>query len=376
MIRAAHIARFRGLRDCMVDGFGRVNLIIGRNNCGKTAFMEALRLAEDAQDAAHYLLRDQRMRLGRGVKRHDFERYWQPIFFDLDAKAGLSISTIHDDGVGKRLEVRQGAVSEEIISDKRNGRNAPDDDELETEDFGKPPAWALDLEITTWARGLIDLRLAPPPGGIKLQQRVVSMPGGMRIPPVSSTGGEGGYWVGSSPGIGEIEVSFVSALKQRGQETSLVELLREVDRRLTGIELLAPGGDVAELFVRLDNGTPMLPVRLMGEGFQHCLEIGAGAAVHDWPNLFIDEIENGMHHLVLEPLWRWIASTARRRNLQVFATTHSEECIQAACRAFQGLDDDGLRVIRLDRLESETRAIIYDRALIEVAERTGTEIRG
>lgn len=376
MIRAAHIARFRGLRDCIVDGFGRVNLIIGRNNCGKTAFMEALRLAEDAQDAAHYLLRDQRIRLGRGVKRHDFERYWQPIFFDLDAKAGLSISTIRDDGVGKRLEVRQGAVSEEIISDERDGRSARDDDEHENEVFGKPPAWALDLEITTWAQGLIDLRLAPPPGGIKLQQRVVSTPGGVRIPPVSTTGEDGGYWIGSSPGIGEIEVKFVSALKQRGQETSLVELLREVDGRLSGIELLAPGGGVAELFVRLDNGTPMLPVRLMGDGFQRCLELGAAAAVHDWPTMFIDEIENGMHHLIMEPLWRWIAMMSRRFNLQVFATTHSEECIQAACRAFQSLDDNDLRVIRLDRLENETRATIYDRALIEIAARTGTEIRG
>lgn len=83
-----------------------------------------------------------------------------------------------------------------------------------------------------------------------------------------------------------------------------------------------------------------------------------------------------MHHLVLEPLWRWIAMISHRRNLQVFATTHSEECIHAACRAFHGLEDDGLRVIRLDRRESETHAVIYDRALVEVAEQTGTEIRG
>jgi predicted ATPase len=152
--------------------------------------------------------------------------------------------------------------------------------------------------------------------------------------------------------------------------------LREINVRLSGIELLAPGGNVPELFVRLDNGTPLLPISLMGEGFQRCVEFGAAAASHDWPMMFIDEIENGMHHLVLEPLWRWIATISRRRELQVFATTHSEECIHAACRAFQSLADEGLRVIRLDRLEGGTRATIYDRALVETAERTGTEIRG
>lgn len=73
---------------------------------------------------------------------------------------------------------------------------------------------------------------------------------------------------------------------------------------------------------------------------------------------------------------RWIGTISRERGLQVFATTHSEECILAACRAFGGLDDDGLRVIRLDRLESGTRAAIYDRTLVETAARTGTEIRG
>jgi predicted ATP-dependent endonuclease of OLD family len=83
-----------------------------------------------------------------------------------------------------------------------------------------------------------------------------------------------------------------------------------------------------------------------------------------------------LHHAALEPLWRWIATISRRRSLQVFATTHSGECIHAASRAFQALDDDGLGVIRLERVESETRATIYDRTLIETAERTGTELRG
>jgi predicted ATPase len=155
-----------------------------------------------------------------------------------------------------------------------------------------------------------------------------------------------------------------------------MDLLRDVDTRVAGIELLSPGGDVPELFVRAVDGSSLLPLSSMGEGFQRCLELGATAAAHGWPIMFIDEIENGMHHLVLDALWRWIATISRKRKLQVFATTHSDECIQAAARAFGALGDDGLRVIRLDRLNSGTRASVYDRALLETAERTGTEIRG
>jgi len=359
MIRAVQIGRFRGISDCAADGFARVNLIIGRNDCGKTAFMEALQLGEGAENAARQLLYDQRVRLSRATKRHDFDRFWRPIFFNLDAEIGFSIAVARDDRAWKRLEVRRGTVSEEIISDRDDGPDFRDDDVHE--DIGPFPTWALDLQLTAYDKS-------------ETHQRVVATPTRIKLPPGSKT--VGSAWITSSAGIGEHEVRLVSGLKQRGQDGMLLELLREVDSRLSGIELLAPGGDVAELFVRLDNGTPMLPVTLMGDGFQRCFELGAAAAGHDWPTLFIDEIENGMHHLVMEPLWRWIAKISQRRNLQVFATTHSEECIHAACRAFHELDDDGLRVIRLDRLESGTRATIYDRALVETAERTGTEIRG
>jgi hypothetical protein len=359
MIRAVHIARFRGIRDCAVDGLGRVNLIIGRNDCGKTAFMEAVQMVDGAEDAAPHLLTQQRRRLGRAAKPRDFDRFWRPVFFGLDAQAGFSLQAHHDDGTRDSVEIRQGASSGDLVFERED--DARDDDRDDGEDLLRSSSWALELRLTS-------------SDGPSISQRVLATPTRLKLPLAS--GDSGSLWISSSTGMGEVEVRHVSGMKQRGQDATLVELLREVDAHVSGIELLAPGGDVAELFVRLDNGTPMLPVGLMGDGFQRCLELGAAAAAHDWPTLFIDEIENGMHHLVLEPLWRWIASTARRRDLQVFATTHSEECIEAACRAFQQVDDDGLRVIRLDRLDGATRATLYDRALVETAERTGVEIRG
>jgi len=267
-----------------------------------------------------------------------------------------------DDGARQTLKVWQGTASERVVldADADNSVHAADAASRRIVNL-LASTWKLDIQINTY-----DVE--------QIHQEIIGTPTRLTLPPPSA--GLGSSWIASSAGISENDIRYVSTLKQRGQDSVLVELLREVDGRLSGIELLAPGGDVAELFVRLDNGTPMLPMALMGEGMQRCLEIGASAAVDDWPTLFIDEIENGMHHLVLEPLWRWIATMSLRRNLQVFATTHSEECIHAACRAFRGLDDDGLRVVRLDRLERETRATVYDRALIEVAERTGTEIRG
>jgi hypothetical protein len=306
----------------------------------------------------------QKRRLGRSRRTADFDRFWRPLFFNLDAEAGFLISVAdHGRGLWRTVEVRQGATPSELITERDNGASVTSDDidDDDADELIEHPGWRLEL------------RVARDPQ-LKSQQQVVGR-GNRALLPAAVTG-VGSVWIAPSANVGTSDVRYVSELKQSGREAMLLELLRGVDGRLSSIELLAPGGDVAELFVRLDHETPLLPLALMGDGFQRCFEIGAAAAAHNWPTLFVDEIENGLHHTVLEHLWRWLAMVSRQRKLQIFATTHSEECIHAAARAFHGLEDDGLRVVRLDLLGAAGRASIYDRALVETAERTGTEIRG
>ena len=44
--------------------------------------------------------------------------------------------------------------------------------------------------------------------------------------------------------------------------------------------------------------------------------------------LLIDEIDTGLHWTVMEDLWRLVIGAARNGNVQVFATTHSYDCIK------------------------------------------------
>jgi AAA15 family ATPase/GTPase len=45
--------------------------------------------------------------------------------------------------------------------------------------------------------------------------------------------------------------------------------------------------------------------------------------------LFLDEIENGLHWSVMPSVWRFLVETARSLDVQVFATTHSKDCLEA-----------------------------------------------
>ena len=55
-IESIKLERFRAFRGLSVDGLGRVNLITGKNNTGKSSLLEGLRVVET--DAAIETLRD------------------------------------------------------------------------------------------------------------------------------------------------------------------------------------------------------------------------------------------------------------------------------------------------------------------------------
>lgn len=347
MIEAITVERFRGLEQLEVEGFGRVNLILGKNNCGKTALMEALSIAREPAPAIKFVFFVQQVR-NPAIPSSDFERFWRPLFWKQDADRGLALKLRFADGRRTSVELRKSLAPSLFIDDKvAPGTLAR-------------ASWTIDVQTEH--------------DGQEFKDKIVGSSAGLQIPQGE---GEGFFWVRTAPTVGELDVRNFSTLKQAGREAELTTLLREIDGSVSGIELLSPSGVQAELFVRVaQHDGPSLPMSMMGEGFQRCFEIGTAAVVGNRSTLFIDEIDNGLHYSVLTSVWRWLATISEKRNLQVFATTHSEECIAAASRAFTALNDDGLRVIRLDRRQDKTVAAVYDRDLVETAIAADVEIRG
>jgi hypothetical protein len=346
MLHAVHIDRYRGIARCVAEGLGRVNLVVGKNDSGKTSFLEAIELADEAENAGHILLFWQQHRLARTTRAHDLERFWRPLFFGLDARTGFSVSVTRDDGARQAVDVREGTDADPVVPVAHD-----DDFRLDLDDTrvdhelvpNETPTWVLDIMRTGY-------------DGIQSRQQVIATPKRLKIPRLVRR--QGGAWIPSDSAVGDDEIKYLSRLTQQGGERVVTDVLRAVDSRVSGVQLLAPGGDIPELFVRLDDGPRVLPLRLMGEGIQRSFAIAAAAAVDESPALYIDTIERGLHRSVLDALWRCIAAGSRGRNLQIFASAHSEECVEAAVRAFASRDDDGLRVIRLERGERETSATV------------------
>jgi hypothetical protein len=353
MFTYARIENFRGIERLEVSGLGRVNLIIGKNNAGKTAMMEAVWLAGYGEDAARALAVLQRLRRP-DMPMEDFDGFWRPIFRGSDAERGFLVDL-------RRMKPEQ-ARGEGIRVFMKKGRRSPP--VLSTELAGghsRAGTWSLECTIEhdgkSYERGVM--------GG----SRGIEFPEPLH-PAIAN-------WIPAGQVDYQSAVRLLSLLKQQGRDSLVRDLLRLIDEQIEGFELLSPTGGQAAIFVRLKGETMLLPIRMMGDGAQRCLDIAVTLAGYEEAVLLgIDEIENGLHHSTLEPIWKWLATVSATQNIQIFATTHSEECVQAACRAFSALNDDGLRVIRLDRRAHETAATVYDRNLVAAAERMGVEIRG
>jgi predicted ATPase len=140
-----------------------------------------------------------------------------------------------------------------------------------------------------------------------------------------------------------------------------------------GVEVIADGAE-AEIYVIHECGQPM-PLRLMGDGaIQMARILLHSASVRDGI-LLIDEIDSGLHYSVLEDMWRTVRESARRFNVQVFATTHSWECIEAAQSAFGDANPEEFLYHRLERAKDHVRVVTADPGQLATAVEQGWEIR-
>lgn len=91
--------------------------------------------------------------------------------------------------------------------------------------------------------------------------------------------------------------------------------------------------------------------------------------------LLIDEIDTGLHFSVMEEMWKLVVSTARQSNVQVFATTHSYDCILGLAALFESTPTlaPEVSVQKIER--SLPESVSLDAKQIRIAVRQDIEVR-
>lgn len=143
--------------------------------------------------------------------------------------------------------------------------------------------------------------------------------------------------------------------------------------------------DLKKLVVRVVAGTPiiygdigkkkLIPTTLMGDGIGRLLRLALAITYAPKGIVIVDEIENGLHYTVIKKVWKAIAQLSRKYNTQIFATTHSRECIQSAYEAFKEDKKFDLLVHRLELIKGKITDVVYDEEALDAAMKSKFEVR-
>jgi AAA15 family ATPase/GTPase len=179
----------------------------------------------------------------------------------------------------------------------------------------------------------------------------------------------------------------LSNLQLTNEEEHILEAIRcinpEIDRiapQLSGEVPSVSNGSVYSFskgnIIAKRKGDPRIyPIGRFGDGMWRMLGIILGLVQAKDSFFIIDDIDTGLHYTVMVKMWKMLFETAKKLNVHVFATTHSRDCIEALaeiCR--DDVDEDSeITIQRIDR--SKKDAVRYGESNIVSAHKHGIEVR-
>ncbi len=352
MLERLHIRNYRVFNDLKIDRLSRINLIAGKNNSGKTSLLEAIFLLAGGGNVQLVLniMAFRGIDSAAGTPGTIREIFWKPLFSALDMDKTVEI-------VGHHASV--GQLTLKIMIDKLGTTELLFDvnDTVDTPLAELVDVHQLTFSFTSRVTGEAKGSMHMTGQGVRLETPNV------RAPVFSK-------FIASHAGNLQDDARLLGVLRKQKKGHLLLEALQVIEPRLQSIEDNSASGTP---MIWGDIGLPeLIPLSVMGEGMTRVAELVL--AISSAPNgvVLVDEIENGLHHSVLPKVWQVVDMAAKQFNTQIFATTHSFECVEAA-QPFLCSGDFLLH--RLEASGTENRCVTFKPNGISAALRHNLEVR-
>jgi hypothetical protein len=142
----------------------------------------------------------------------------------------------------------------------------------------------------------------------------------------------------------------------------VLDLVREFDPGISSIEVASLRGSRPALYL-LHNQMGPAPLSVFGDALRRVVLLATTISALRDGVLFVDEIETGLHVGALARVFTWLIAQAHRFRVQVIATTHSLEAVDALLAGSQG-SPGSFVAFHLDQTEEMTRARRFDADLL------------
>ena len=166
-----------------------------------------------------------------------------------------------------------------------------------------------------------------------------------------------------------------SDLTRNESKLKLIDAVSMVRPNIRNIEILTDEARVSYLSAFTTDGD-RLPLSDLGGGVVRACRLFLDFFASRDGILLVDEMENGIHHSVLQDVWKRARLWMREWNVQFVATTHSAECITAAMTAFVDAPEDlSIHKLFMNEESGKVEAATFTGETLEGARELNLEIR-
>ena len=372
MYSSIRIQGYRGLDSFRMQGLGRVNLLVGTNNCGKTSILECIELLRSP--GAPGVLSNITRRRGE---------WGYPSDEDPTARRGAQWDSLDVSHLFANRQLRgqiriEADRSGDIAAAGWNhrvtvyveGPTVRDYDEwgAEVPEGAEDERLALHVE---WSDPDDHYKASLTDDGLLFRPRLPT-----RLRRRGSS--QAVQFVRTSGMTAADVVRTFSKFVLTPKEDAITNALRIVEPTIERIAPVAddhghfrfnaPGGVVLKLREVVDR----VPIGSVGDGMWRMLGLALSLANAEGGVLLVDEIDTGFHFSVMEDMWQMINKQAVSLSVQVFATTHNRDCYESLAAIAKSEPGD-VTIQRIDR--SRTEAVRFSRDAILAAAERGIEVR-
>jgi AAA15 family ATPase/GTPase len=383
MLQSLKIEGFRGFQNFEMANLGRINLLVGKNNSGKTSILEAIQFLY-AQNNIDIFLETISYRgefawlenkLAGRTKVFEICHLF-PGHEIIPSKEIIIIGSRESHQESVTISVKSIPIQLSLFSDKN--------DDLNNDNIFDDEEWNKLLLSIRWSQSQKPIELELLANGTLARDSIRRMASLSRI----------SHKIGID---NKIELRFLTPFSLTSSDMAalfdnivlspledlIIESLKIIEPKIERIASIGSGkyltsnnlGVRGGFLIKIKNHDQPIPIGSLGDGFWRMLGLVLAMVNLENGILLVDEIDSGLHFTVMTDMWKVVWETAKKLNIQVFATTHSRDCWQSLAELIteEKITDNEITIQRIDR--DKEKAVSFNTRQIYLASERDIEVR-